>query len=468
MPSSPVPSLTGVFDLLLDAVCLVDREGRFVMASAACERIFGYTPAEMAGRVMLDMVAPEHRERTLNEAQRVMAGQPLLQFENVYIRKDGRRVHIMWSASWSEPDQLRIAVARDISASKRTGAIQAALYAISEAAHGAHSLGDLLSRIHRTVAGLMPAPGFAVALIDAAGAAPRVVYQSPAHADLPAGPAMLSLYAEVARRRTPLVVTPATRHCLPPHLQGAPGTDANMWLGVPLAVGRQTIGVLAMHSGPHGAPYADDDQEVLLFVSAQIAAAIQRRQLHEQLQQLALRDELTGLANRRLLTERIDQALARARRRHGVVGLVYLDLNQFKQINDVHGHAGGDAVLREVGRRLLGCVRAIDTVARVGGDEFVVLLARMLDRTDVDVVVQKIDDVLHPPVTLDNGVDLLVRSSLGVALYPEHGADGLQLLRHADEAMYADKLRLAAARDARARDRVQAVGAVDTVAPVEL
>lgn len=89
------PSLSGVLDLLLDAVCVVGQDGRFVMANAACERIFGYTPQEMVGRAMIDMVAPAHRARTLQEAARIMAGQPQLHFANVYVRKDGRLVDIM-------------------------------------------------------------------------------------------------------------------------------------------------------------------------------------------------------------------------------------------------------------------------------------------------------------------------------------------------------------------------------------
>lgn len=105
-------------DLMLDAICAVDSQGTCVSVTGACERIFGYTPAEMAGKQMLDLVHPEDRERTLQSIDRVMGGYLQRYFENRYIRKDGQVVYISWSASWSEEHQVRIGVARDITQRK--------------------------------------------------------------------------------------------------------------------------------------------------------------------------------------------------------------------------------------------------------------------------------------------------------------------------------------------------------------
>src|SRR3569833_802422 len=127
-------------DLLLDAVCAVDAEGRFVFASAACERIFGYAPTEMIGRVMIEMVHSEDRARTQKMASQVMAGHPMTHFENRYVRKDGQIVHIMWSARWTEAEQQRKAETHDITERKHVESMQAALYAISEAAHATEDL----------------------------------------------------------------------------------------------------------------------------------------------------------------------------------------------------------------------------------------------------------------------------------------------------------------------------------------
>ena len=145
METKTYTPLASFIDLLVDAVCVVDVDSRIVFVSAACERIFGYTQQEMVGKRMFELVAPEDRERTMQSAREVTSGQPQLNFENRYIRKDGQVVHIMWSTRWSQADQLRIGVARDITERKQAEAMQAALYAISEAAHAAEDLPDAVS-----------------------------------------------------------------------------------------------------------------------------------------------------------------------------------------------------------------------------------------------------------------------------------------------------------------------------------
>ncbi|MGH8808961.1 MAG: PAS domain-containing protein, partial [Noviherbaspirillum sp.] len=156
MSAKTADRLPNFVDLLLDAVFMVDVRGRIVYVSAACERIFGYTPDEMIGKAMIDFVAPEDRARTWEEAMHVMAGSPRIGFENRYIRKDGRLASIMWSARWSEADQLRIGVARDVTERERADVLQAATYAISEAAYAASDLVALFREIHRIVAKLVP------------------------------------------------------------------------------------------------------------------------------------------------------------------------------------------------------------------------------------------------------------------------------------------------------------------------
>lgn len=101
-------------DLLLDAVCVVDRHGNFISVSGACERIFGYKPEEMVGKQMMDLIYHEDRERTMQQVGKIMDGYLQRYFENRYVRKDGSLAHIMWSARWSEDHQVRVAVARDI------------------------------------------------------------------------------------------------------------------------------------------------------------------------------------------------------------------------------------------------------------------------------------------------------------------------------------------------------------------
>ena len=131
MKNEGYTSLGRFIDLLLDAICVVDKSGRFEFVSAGAERIFGYTPDEMIGMQMLDLVLPEDRERTLAAANEIMTDHYKIDFENRYIRKDGSIVDILWSARWSDEYQQRVAVARDITKNKNAERRQAALYEIS-------------------------------------------------------------------------------------------------------------------------------------------------------------------------------------------------------------------------------------------------------------------------------------------------------------------------------------------------
>jgi diguanylate cyclase (GGDEF)-like protein/PAS domain S-box-containing protein len=440
-PSLYTPSASFI-DLLIDAVCAVDAHGRFVFVSTACERIFGYTPGEMVGTRMIDMVAPEDRARTLAAAADVMAGAAQPNFENRYLRKDGQRVHIMWSAHWSEADQLRIAVARDVTERKRGESMRAAMYAISEAAHAAKDLLALFPLIHRIVNELLPAPGFSIALHGDAPGQLTFPYNIDEHGRpaVSSVPAAGTLCAHVIRSGRPLLITPATLAALPAGLRAAADSAAPFWLGVPLTSHGGAIGALVVTGSPESARYTDQDRELLQFVSDQVATAIERVRLHEQLQYLAQYDALTRLPNRQLFHDRLDSALVRAARNPGVFSLLFLDLDKFKQVNDLHGHAAGDLLLREVARRLSGCVREADTVARIGGDEFVVLLEGIQSPEDATRVAEKIRDALSLPVTIGN-LTLRTIASIGIAMYPQHGESAQQLLKYADDAMYQVKQR---------------------------
>lgn len=155
------------------------------------------------------------------------------------------------------------------------------------------------------------------------------------------------------------------------------------------------------------------------------------------LRQQATHDPLTGLVNRAHFQEILDRALARAERNRQTFGVAYIDLNDFKQVNDRHGHHVGDLLLTEVARRIGALVRAGDCAARFGGDEFVVLVD---DRTDYGVyrLTERLRDAFAEPFLAD-GISLSITASIGVALYPDHGKLGVNLLKAADKAMYRAK-----------------------------
>lgn len=432
--------LASYIDLLLDAVCAVDKQGRFVFVSAACERIFGYTPDELIGQPMIELVHPADQQRTLDAAREIMGGEPKLNFENRYLRKDGRVVHILWSARWSEVDQLRIAVARDITERKQAESRQAALYAISEAAHAAEDLLALFKRVHSIIGEWLPALNFSVALYDEHCAQLNFPYHVDDREPQPEQPGTVTgrLCSEVIRSGLPLLLTPDQNDPPVGFAALVADQDSPCWLGVPLNSQNGTIGALIVKSVAGGERYTEQDKELLQYVCAQVATAIERKQLHARLQRMAQYDQLTQLPNRELLRERLKASLTLARTDSGRMALLYVDLDRFKQINDTHGHGVGDMLLQAVANRLKGCVRETDTVARIGGDEFVVLLHSIHAAEDAEGVAGKIRQVLVQPLRLD-GHNLNIQPSIGVARYPEHGTEENQLFRHADEAMYIAK-----------------------------
>ncbi len=162
------------------------------------------------------------------------------------------------------------------------------------------------------------------------------------------------------------------------------------------------------------------------------------KQQEERLTRLAYHDALTGLPNRRLFHDRFTQALHIARRYHHKLALLYLDLDDFKRINDTYGHAIGDELLATAASRLSHSIREPDTICRMGGDEFVVLLQQFELREDVAKIGRRIAEVLSQPFEL-SGQQIAITSSIGAAFYPEDAPDADSLLQCADIAMYASK-----------------------------
>jgi diguanylate cyclase (GGDEF)-like protein/hemerythrin-like metal-binding protein len=165
----------------------------------------------------------------------------------------------------------------------------------------------------------------------------------------------------------------------------------------------------------------------------------ERIQMAQQVHELAFFDPLTNLPNRRLALERLSQQLVRGRRSKTRLALLFIDLDKFKPINDELGHEVGDWLLQAVAQRILACLRASDTAARMGGDEFVVLLPDQQNSDAAVVVAEKIRHALAQEFVTDQGMVLNISSSIGVALYPDHGTTEKDLLRLGDEAMYQAK-----------------------------
>jgi len=219
-----------------------------------------------------------------------------------------------------------------------------------------------------------------------------------------------------------------------------------MSLSVPIRAGGEVRGFLNLDTFEDPSAFDDAAIEVAGALATQVAVALQRlelqaslREQQERFQHQAVHDPLTNLPNRRLFLDRLEQAMRRARRRESRVGVIFLDLDGFKQVNDLYGHATGDAVLIETARRVQDALRAEDTAARLGGDEFAIVLNEVHDRSDLDLVGARLRASLAKPFGSFKGQKLEIAASIGYALHPEDGEELETVLNVADNAMYREK-----------------------------
>jgi diguanylate cyclase (GGDEF)-like protein/PAS domain S-box-containing protein len=181
-----------------------------------------------------------------------------------------------------------------------------------------------------------------------------------------------------------------------------------------------------------------DDHGNIVSILSFVQDVSARIQAEERLQHMATRDALTGLPNRLLLQERLTQAIAQAKRAGRRVGVLFIDLDRFKNVNDTLGHRIGDELLKEVSHALSGALREVDLVARLGGDEFMVVIENFDEPTVLGRIAQKLLDAVARPFRIEEH-DIYVTSSIGISVYPDDSDDPEELLKHADVAMYRSK-----------------------------
>ena len=246
-------------------------------------------------------------------------------------------------------------------------------------------------------------------------------------------------FAESADCAKPVLATDTLEHASWSRLRDCvQRAGIRSWWSYPVRSASGTVLGTVSLFGPEPRQASPADLQLLESTSRLAAVAIEHRQLTDQLSHQAQHDALTGLPNRLLFQDRLDQAIALAKRHRQQVAVLYMDMDRFKQINDTMGHSSGDALLRLAAIRLHDCLRSSDTLARLGGDEFTVVLTELADPKHATQVAGKLVEAMRVPFDVD-GRELFVSVSLGISIYPQDGPDGETLMANADVAMYRAK-----------------------------
>ncbi len=448
----------GIFDHAND-INLILYEGVIIDCNQRALDLFGIGRDQILGQAPSDfspLFQPDgsrSAEKSNEKIVSALGGEPQ-RFEWLHQRQDGETFMVEVSLNRLDfPSGPHILAAlRDITERKRSEQVQGAIYRISEAANSSTGLQELFANIHAILNELMAAENMFIALYDAEKdliTFPYFVdqYDPAPEPRQPSG----GLTEFVLRTQQPQLISPERFDLLVGEGQvtnfGTPSVD---WLGVPLKVEDQIIGVLGTQTYQPGVRFGKEERDIVSFVSDQIAMAVHRKRGEERLKYLSIHDPLTGLYNRAYFEEE----LARLDRgRKFPVSVLVADLDGLKKINDQFGHAAGDQVLCQAARLLQSAFRAEDGLARIGGDEFAVLLPEV-GRIEAEEVVHRVHCLLGEHNQAFKGP--LFNISIGIATCDASGSVGgrttrmedapvpkslNEAMRLADERMYQDKKR---------------------------
>jgi diguanylate cyclase (GGDEF)-like protein/PAS domain S-box-containing protein len=399
-------------------ICLSDKAGRCLYANAAYLEITGLPLEQARGARWSASLHPGDRERANAEWLDAVRARRPFQTEVRMLRPDGSTVWVQLHASTEQGKKggfkAILLLVDDITERKAAESVlrraEDELFAEKERAQVTlDSIGDavLVTDLDGTVTYLNLEAEYLTgwSRAEAQGQSLEAVFQ---------------------------IIDGASRTTAPNPAQRAIAKDSTVGLAIGCVLLRRDGTEVGIEDS--AAPIHDRDGAVTgaVIVFHDVARS---RLMSERMAHLAQHDHLTGLANTVLLADRLDQVVRLARRHRKQAALLFIDLNRFKKINDSHGHDFGDQVLREVARRLKGCVRDSDTVCRRGGDEFVILLSEIECRRDAARVAEKVLAAISRPHVID-GHAVQISASIGISLYPDDDSDAAALMGHADVAMY--------------------------------
>lgn len=422
-----------------------DEKGNIISINRFGEELFGYTKEELAGKPALGTIVEEKDSRGVDLAQLVsdVLGNPeaFKHVENENVTRDGKHVWIAWRNAYirvghdNKPEVLSIGV--DMTERKR---VEDALYALASSISYAKGKTDMLRDTMRHLAQAYACKyAFYAVYADERKETMRILalwdgktLKSDGLYSLENTPCL-----DVLSGKVQIVEQGLQERCPQNQLLCEWGVES--YFGAPLKDGgNNIIGVVAiMDTKPLFLP--EWSRTIMRVFADRISGELERRNAEENIYELAHYDVLTKLPNRLLFHDRLEQAVAHAARNGQHVALLFLDLDRFKHVNDSIGHAGGDVLLNEVAARLKSCVRGSDTVARTGGDEFIVLLSDFSSEKQLlhatSELSEKLVKIIAEPFYIDS-MEFYVSVSIGITVYPQDGTNIDYLVRNADIAMY--------------------------------
>jgi diguanylate cyclase (GGDEF)-like protein/PAS domain S-box-containing protein len=439
---------SAILTAALDCIIAIDRHGMILSVNQAAERTFGYRGEDVLGTRLTDIViSPEWREAHREDIERFFSTGESRMFnrrvELTAMRANGARFPIELAVVPLNVENRPIFAAfiRDITERKRTEALQLGQNRILNMVATGASLSGILTEIARFAddqngRGLcsitqLKDDGMRIAGSIAPGLPPAFVAELGNAAAEPGNGSCGPIQRGEAVTVTDIATDPlwsarrglAFRH----------GVRAcSSW---PIfGRNRNIVGTFTLYFR-EPVPPSDTDLQLMDICTKLAGIAIESRAAEERIRHLAHYDGLTSLPNRFLFQDYLDLALRNAHRHGQKFAVLFLDLDKFKDINDTLGHDAGDLVLRETATRMRGCVRHTDKIARMGGDEFYVLIEELRDGRHAAEVAQKLLDATARPIHVGSQACHL-SASIGIALYPDDGDDGQTLLKNADDAMY--------------------------------
>jgi diguanylate cyclase (GGDEF)-like protein/PAS domain S-box-containing protein len=442
-------TLQALIDWLPDSLWVKDAKGRFVVSNKITATRMGVAgPADLIGKTDLELLSPELAHKFhVDERRIVRTGQPMMDMEE-YARSTREWISTTKVPWRDDQDEIVgvIGISRDITERKRAEALRDGQAKILEMVAVSAPLDAVLEHLVRLVEAQLTGIFGSVLLLDddgvhlRHGAAPSLATDYNKAIDgIRVGPKVGSCGAAVARRE-PVIVADIPHDPLCEDFRDLAAAHGyrSCWSTPILSHQGAVLGTLALYSTTVREPTKAETR--LIDTATRIAGiAVERKQSEDRIQFLANHDALTGLPNRTLLMDRLSQAILNADRYDRWVTVAFIDLDNFKIVNDSLGHLAGDALLKLVATRMVDCIRATDTVARLGADEFVVLLLDQPKNVDmISEAIQKLRAAIGETIHIDEH-DLKVTSSIGIANYPGDGAGADALIANADAAMYRAK-----------------------------